>query len=426
MGNLKRTTLRINNIKKKRNLTKRKMNKNRTRRRYYNGGMPVRTTKDDKNTIEYCSICFDPLREEDFIHFIQFTCGHQFHLECIKQWIEIKPTCPMCRVGFTYNEKMFIGMTFKLGDNLSIHINGDNTIFSEKNYFTKLIKDKVIEYLSINDAIKHIKFENLPFNLPFEEKINADGSYRAPDNFIIKFADFIASRPDLKSLTFRNCNLEGTDFKILVDALLFNKDNKLETLMIQGNNMLGISISISIIPNVLVDEDGEPIYLYQVLYEVDKSVVDNLVRLINEKKHKISQIFLGNNVIQSTEITRLGGKLNQKTLQYLDRSIETQQIVNPNYKSKELYEKEVAEQEVKELLQKKAEEEEAAAAEARKSFIERMVNKYVTPRISESLSNVSNSVKSRLPKLPESLSRFFGSKQTGGKNRKKRYSRKVK
>jgi X-X-X-Leu-X-X-Gly heptad repeat protein len=42
------------------------------------------------------------------------------------------------------------------------------------------------------------------------------------------------------------------------------------------------------------------------------------------------------------------------------------------------------------------------------------------------LSSGVSKLRSGVSKLPESLSRLFGSKKTGGKNRKKRDSRKVK
>ena len=46
-----------------------------------------------------CSICY----EDDNQYSIQISCGHQFHIYCIKKWWnkqndeDICPSCPMCR-----------------------------------------------------------------------------------------------------------------------------------------------------------------------------------------------------------------------------------------------------------------------------------------------------------------------------------------
>ena len=43
-----------------------------------------------------CTICFVPMEDGDRIG--DLTCGHVFHVECIKGWVQRKNTCPLCAV----------------------------------------------------------------------------------------------------------------------------------------------------------------------------------------------------------------------------------------------------------------------------------------------------------------------------------------
>lgn len=47
-----------------------------------------------------CTICFE---NDDIINgWICYTCGTLFHKDCYKRWLEINPTCPMCRSQSTF------------------------------------------------------------------------------------------------------------------------------------------------------------------------------------------------------------------------------------------------------------------------------------------------------------------------------------
>jgi hypothetical protein len=35
------------------------------------------------------------------IHKVSLTCGHSFHSKCIKKWLRLKHTCPLCRQDVT-------------------------------------------------------------------------------------------------------------------------------------------------------------------------------------------------------------------------------------------------------------------------------------------------------------------------------------
>lgn len=48
-----------------------------------------------ENKVNLCSICLDSIPESN-LHFLP--CCHYFHKECIDTWLELKVTCPECRV----------------------------------------------------------------------------------------------------------------------------------------------------------------------------------------------------------------------------------------------------------------------------------------------------------------------------------------
>src|SRR4051794_23624770 len=68
------------------------------------GGMPQDPTPDSAavevdgmNRSQECSVCLAAFAPESQKR--KLDCGHVFHLNCIKQWLNIKPTCPNCRSG---------------------------------------------------------------------------------------------------------------------------------------------------------------------------------------------------------------------------------------------------------------------------------------------------------------------------------------
>jgi hypothetical protein len=42
-------------------------------------------------TPELCSVCFEGKLD------CKLRCGHHFHIECIRNWLRIKVSCPICR-----------------------------------------------------------------------------------------------------------------------------------------------------------------------------------------------------------------------------------------------------------------------------------------------------------------------------------------
>ena len=54
------------------------------------------TTADDKH-IGCCAICTDNIKKGDEILILNCPGNHFFHSNCIKSWLIVKTTCPMCR-----------------------------------------------------------------------------------------------------------------------------------------------------------------------------------------------------------------------------------------------------------------------------------------------------------------------------------------
>ena len=55
------------------------------------------TTKADKKHISCCVVCTDDIKEGDEIMVLKCPAKHYFHGDCIKKWLMVRTTCPMCR-----------------------------------------------------------------------------------------------------------------------------------------------------------------------------------------------------------------------------------------------------------------------------------------------------------------------------------------
>lgn len=51
---------------------------------------------------ECCPTCLEEYTIEN--PKIETKCGHNFHLACIYEWLERKPTCPVCGKGMKFHE----------------------------------------------------------------------------------------------------------------------------------------------------------------------------------------------------------------------------------------------------------------------------------------------------------------------------------
>lgn len=55
----------------------------------------------NNNEIETCSICLNNFEHTCFL--LELKCLHIFHMKCIKPWLELHRSCPLCRVFFKRN-----------------------------------------------------------------------------------------------------------------------------------------------------------------------------------------------------------------------------------------------------------------------------------------------------------------------------------
>lgn len=54
---------------------------------------------EDQNHDEQCTICLDEYRNNvDTIGTLK-SCGHEYHVDCIKKWLGLKKFCPICKVA---------------------------------------------------------------------------------------------------------------------------------------------------------------------------------------------------------------------------------------------------------------------------------------------------------------------------------------
>ncbi len=56
--------------------------------------LPTRQIADDEET-ESCVVCLDAMSAGERVAVLR--CGHVFHVECVKEWLAVSGTCPVCR-----------------------------------------------------------------------------------------------------------------------------------------------------------------------------------------------------------------------------------------------------------------------------------------------------------------------------------------
>ena len=46
-----------------------------------------------------CTICLEPIKQND--NYCEMKCSHNFHADCIRDWVKYKQSCPVCRAAIT-------------------------------------------------------------------------------------------------------------------------------------------------------------------------------------------------------------------------------------------------------------------------------------------------------------------------------------
>ena len=110
---------------------------------------------DNSNTI--CSICFDPLPNEDLV------CGHSFHSACINRWMELNDSCPLCRgnIRLTDIRNLFLNLSDEEFSSFTCINKQFNTICVAKNTNPKINESEInfIKIFSGKETISQISID---------------------------------------------------------------------------------------------------------------------------------------------------------------------------------------------------------------------------------------------------------------------------
>lgn len=107
---------------------------------------------------EECPICYEDLELKPSSKLI--SCTHEFHIECIHQWLKIRSSCPICRspLNNTFTAKQKFSKKNNLNCNLILDPEKKLEIRYENNYKAS------IPYNKIKSVKVGKKFTNIVFN----------------------------------------------------------------------------------------------------------------------------------------------------------------------------------------------------------------------------------------------------------------------
>jgi hypothetical protein len=75
---------------------------------------------NNNNNETECPICKEKFYNE--INYYRLDCDHIFHLQCIKNAIKYKHTCPLCRTDMMYLfERLLINVVYKYEPEIEVH-----------------------------------------------------------------------------------------------------------------------------------------------------------------------------------------------------------------------------------------------------------------------------------------------------------------
>ena len=158
-----------------------------------------------------CSICLNKLEKNSFF----LPCNHEFHFDCIKAWINIKPICPLCsRIVITkfkiYKKKYKFFKHYKLLEIKKTTINFYNIKKKNKIIVNKLFFDK--ENLNKNKLNKNL-LNNNELKDKIHLSINVKKIKKIQFSLINKYFYIYYKN------TFYKFNCKRTKIKILFDII---------------------------------------------------------------------------------------------------------------------------------------------------------------------------------------------------------------
>ncbi|MBA0812151.1 hypothetical protein Gohar_026143, partial [Gossypium harknessii] len=86
------------------------------------------STGNRHELVEYCVVCLGMVSNGEELRWLPM-CHHCFHAHCIDAWLEVSPTCPICRVNVAPNRSFIISSMVSLAKRVGEWI--ENPLSSE-------------------------------------------------------------------------------------------------------------------------------------------------------------------------------------------------------------------------------------------------------------------------------------------------------
>ena len=156
---------------------------------------------------EFCSICLEKMKDKD--KYIKTSCDHCFHERCLKSWLMIDNSCPVCRVRQEKEE---------VSPNADSYIN-DNNISNEPIEPNYELNNTI--FLTIFFPNRSILYKSFDKNMLISEFINKLGEYMN-DHLVDKrifikniSLDVKVNMVDILDKSLEECNFgDGSQIKI--------------------------------------------------------------------------------------------------------------------------------------------------------------------------------------------------------------------
>ena len=146
-----------------------------------------------------CSICLDNLKFSDQ-NISVLKCGHIFHHDCLKSWIQIRHTCPDCRRIIDKNS--FIKKVYP-------KISEDNT-YNDNSFKSKVNKSRILfDLLTKNNECSQKAVRRRIVELEMENQ-NLENELKKLNGEVGKLhKNLEISQNNIRSLDEENCNLKS-------------------------------------------------------------------------------------------------------------------------------------------------------------------------------------------------------------------------